>query len=101
MLLLVINTHTRCVFVVALPRALPPPPPPVFPLKIVAPPIFSAPAEAFPENPEEALALDPLPRSVAGRKVVIAQKSRPATTFSNRGLFAWHLTFKRQVWLNI
>lgn len=64
----------------------------------VSPPVYSAPPEPFPENPEEALALDPLPPWVAGRKVIISQKSRPATTSGDGGgLHAWYLTFKNEV----
>lgn len=64
----------------------------------VSPPIYSKRLEPFPENPEEALALDPLPPTAAGRKVIIAQKSKPATTSGDAGgLHSWHLTFKQQV----
>ncbi|CAM9476020.1 unnamed protein product, partial [Laminaria digitata] len=63
----------------------------------VSPPIYSKPLEPFAENPEEALALDPLPPSVAGRKVIISQKSKPATTTGDSGgLYKWNLTFKQQ-----
>ncbi|CAM9920386.1 unnamed protein product, partial [Ascophyllum nodosum] len=63
----------------------------------VSPPVYHQPLEPFPENPEEVLALDPLPPSVAGRKVTISQKSRPATTSGvGGGLHVWHLTFKNQ-----
>lgn len=65
----------------------------------VSPPLYSTRLEPFPENPEEALALDPLPPTVAGRKVIIAQKSKPATTSgTGGGLHTWNLTFKQQVW---
>ncbi|CAN0420258.1 unnamed protein product, partial [Hapterophycus canaliculatus] len=55
-----------------------------------------------PENPEEALALDPLPPTVAGRKVIISQKSKPATTSgTGGGLQNWNLTFKqKERWSN-
>eukprot|EP00752_Nemacystus_decipiens_P003569 g3291.t1 len=63
----------------------------------VSPPIYSERLEPFPENPEEALALDPLPPTAAGRKVIIAQKSKPATTSgTGGGLHSWNLTFKQQ-----
>lgn len=64
----------------------------------MSPPIYSTRLEPFPENPEEALALDPLPPTAAGRKVIISQKSKPATTSgTGGGLHTWHLTFKQQV----
>lgn len=67
-------------------------------LSSVSPPIYSERLEPFPENPEEALALDPLPPTAAGRKVIIAQKSKPATTSgTGGGLHSWNLTFKQQV----
>lgn len=66
----------------------------------VSPPVYSIPPEPFPENPEEALALDPLPPWVDGRKVIISQKSRPATTSGGGGgLHVWYLTFKNEVLL--
>lgn len=64
----------------------------------MSPPIYSKPQDPFPENPEEALALDPLPPSVAGRKVIISQTSKPATTTGDGGgLYKWNLTFRQQV----
>ncbi|CBJ26181.1 NADH dehydrogenase (ubiquinone) [Ectocarpus siliculosus] len=68
----------------------------------VSPPMYSTRDEPFPENPEEALALDPLPPTVAGRKVIIAQKSKPATTTGTAGgLYGWNLTFKqKERWSN-
>lgn len=64
----------------------------------VSPPMYSTRDEPFPENPEEVLALDPLPPTVAGRKVIIAQKSKPATTTGTAGgLYSWNLTFKQKV----
>lgn len=64
----------------------------------MSPPIYSKRLEPFPENPEEALALDPLPPTVAGRKVIISQKCKPATTSgTGGGLQNWNLTFKQKV----
>ncbi|CAN0156771.1 unnamed protein product [Discosporangium mesarthrocarpum] len=55
----------------------------------------------LPENPQEVLALDPLPPAHQGRKVVIYQKSRAATTSGTGGLTAWNLEFKnRERWSN-
>ncbi|CAM9126094.1 unnamed protein product [Choristocarpus tenellus] len=54
------------------------------------------PSESLPENQVEIMAIDPLPPAQQGRKVVISQRSKAATTSGRYGLHTWNLDFKNQ-----